>query len=312
MICINCQTKGIDHRNLKLCGDCFKERAKVKRKEWEEKVGYKNPGYSTYTEEQRSCYNKKATVKRQTKRWNNGDLPEAWYCDWPNKVCITCGTSKPIKDFGRRTNKKDGHSSKCKTCSNKKAARYRRPRRVPPNLTRSITCHCITKAKNKANGRKRSAKKILDRGEFWGPHSEWPFKTCKVCQKECERWEFITDSRHSDGKGNKCRRCRGLLIFDEKEVYIKKRKRARGKKEKRRVAERLATPVWLSPEQKYEIESIYEHMRDCRRVTGEPYEVNHVVPIRGENVCGLHVPWNLEVLPRYVNYYLGNTFDGGW
>lgn len=312
MICVNCKTKGVDHRYLKLCGDCYKERAKVKRREWEIKTGYKNPGYSTYTEEQKSRYNKKATIKRQSERWNNGDLPKAWYCDWPNKVCITCGKPKPIDGFGRRVNKKDGHSSECKDCVNKKASKHRKPRRVPPNLTRSVTCHCITKAKNKANKREKSAKRFLEKGKFWGPHSEWPLKTCGLCHNKYERWEFSRDKNRPDGKGKKCRKCRGLAVFGEKELYLKKREKAKSKKEKRRIAERLATPAWLSPEQKCEIESIYDHMRDCRRVTGEPYEVNHVVPIRGESVCGLHVPWNLEVLPRYVNYYLGNTFDGGW
>lgn len=52
---------------------------------------------------------------------------------------------------------------------------------------------------------------------------------------------------------------------------------------------------------KDEIKKIYEHARDCSVVTGEPYHVDHIVPIHGENICGLHVPWNLQVLPAEVN-----------
>ena len=64
---------------------------------------------------------------------------------------------------------------------------------------------------------------------------------------------------------------------------------------------RSATPKWLTSEHKQQMRLIYQHARDCATVTGEMYEVDHVIPLKGKNVCGLHVPWNIQVLPKHIN-----------
>tara|TARA_R110002126_G_scaffold279945_1_gene427065 strand:+ start:372 stop:830 length:459 start_codon:yes stop_codon:yes gene_type:complete len=55
-----------------------------------------------------------------------------------------------------------------------------------------------------------------------------------------------------------------------------------------------------------EIQNFYWLARDLKSVTGEEYHVDHIVPINGKNVCGLHVPWNLQVLPADINMSKGN------
>jgi len=69
---------------------------------------------------------------------------------------------------------------------------------------------------------------------------------------------------------------------------------------------REAAPKWLSPEQKSFIENFYWLAKDLAAVSGETYHVDHIVPLRGENVCGLHVPWNLQILPADINLAKSN------
>lgn len=60
-----------------------------------------------------------------------------------------------------------------------------------------------------------------------------------------------------------------------------------------------ATPAWGNWE---EIDAIYQAApKGCH--------VDHIVPIRGKNVCGLHVPWNLRHIPDVENMSKGNRFD---
>lgn len=69
---------------------------------------------------------------------------------------------------------------------------------------------------------------------------------------------------------------------------------------------RSATPKWLSAGQKMEIRLKYRLAIELSRRTGERYVVDHIVPLQGEEVCGLHVPWNLEVVTQAENLKKSN------
>jgi len=64
---------------------------------------------------------------------------------------------------------------------------------------------------------------------------------------------------------------------------------------------RLATPKWLTAEQKLEIRLLYRLAIELSRRTGVRHVVDHIVPLHGETVCGLHVPWNLQVITQDEN-----------
>ena len=73
----------------------------------------------------------------------------------------------------------------------------------------------------------------------------------------------------------------------------------------------LAAPLWLTPAQWDAISDIYEEAEDMTHNEDEfDYHVDHIVPIKGVNVCGLHVPWNLQVMEARANKSKGNRYTG--
>lgn len=83
--------------------------------------------------------------------------------------------------------------------------------------------------------------------------------------------------------------------------------------EKRRAGDRRrdtrlqrATPPWID---RKAIDAVYREAARITAETGIMHHVDHVVPIAGKGVCGLHVPWNLEIVPAMENLSKNNHFD---
>ena len=69
---------------------------------------------------------------------------------------------------------------------------------------------------------------------------------------------------------------------------------------------RDATPKWLTAEQKLEVRFHYRMAIALSRATKIPHAVDHIIPLQGEDVCGLHVPWNMQVLTQDENLKKSN------
>lgn len=93
-----------------------------------------------------------------------------------------------------------------------------------------------------------------------------------------------------------------------KNIMKEKRSYYNAKAAEYRAIKRNAT-IHLSENHRKQIEDIYWLASDLRLITGEPYHVDHIVPLQGKNVCGLHVPWNLQILPGDINQSKNNFFD---
>lgn len=67
-----------------------------------------------------------------------------------------------------------------------------------------------------------------------------------------------------------------------------------------------ATPRWLTRTHRAQIAAVYSEAARLSDETGVPHHVDHIVPLRGRMVCGLHVPWNLEAIPAIDNIRKSN------
>ena len=79
------------------------------------------------------------------------------------------------------------------------------------------------------------------------------------------------------------------------------------KNAKRRAAKLKATPPWLTKEHLEEIKEFYLLAKELQWLCNpnDPLEVDHIMPLQGLNASGLHVPWNLQILPRSLNRIKG-------
>ena len=76
---------------------------------------------------------------------------------------------------------------------------------------------------------------------------------------------------------------------------------------RRRAAQDARMPSWLTAADHLEFDSVYKYCAGLR-AAGLDYHVDHIVPLRGKSVSGLHVPWNLQVIPAVENMSKGNRF----
>lgn len=80
----------------------------------------------------------------------------------------------------------------------------------------------------------------------------------------------------------------------------------RAKQRKAYIKER--TPSWLTELDHFVIRCIYDKARELTDTYGIPFEVDHIIPLRGETVSGLHCPSNLQILAQSENRAKRNTF----
>lgn len=64
-----------------------------------------------------------------------------------------------------------------------------------------------------------------------------------------------------------------------------------------------ATPTWAETDK---IVALYQRRREIQEQTGIPHHVDHIVPLRGKLVCGLHCLANLRIIPAEENQVKGN------
>ena len=100
---------------------------------------------------------------------------------------------------------------------------------------------------------------------------------------------------------------------DEIKAYVSAYKKlnpakANANKAKRKAAKTQRTPKWLTDIDFERIETQYRLAGILTKLHNEPWHVDHVIPLQGKFVSGLHVPSNLQVLRGSENCSKQNNF----
>jgi 5-methylcytosine-specific restriction endonuclease McrA len=132
--------------------------------------------------------------------------------------------------------------------------------------------------------------------------------TCIGCMKEDKKKYESEETKERYLERVRVDRAENPEKYRDMEQKYRQANRARMKAKKLRQRDELrsATPRWLSDEQWEAMNAIYKQRDRITEDTGVAHHVDHIIPLRGENVCGLHVPWNLQVLPANDNLKKSN------
>lgn len=162
-------------------------------------------------------------------------------------------------------------------------------------------------------------------------------KYCPCCDTTKETPLFSKNSSRSDGLQSHCKACRSerrksdYLRNRERELQLSQvwvkdnpnRVKAKAKKHRetlhgrayynsrnanRRALRQKAEPKWLTKDQKQDCKAMYTLASKLEVLCGIKYHVDHIVPLNSDVVCGLHVPWNLQVLAAPLNLSKSNKF----
>ena len=76
---------------------------------------------------------------------------------------------------------------------------------------------------------------------------------------------------------------------------------------KRRAIKIQATPMWVDYNK---IREVYKEAKRLEELTGIQFHVDHIVPLKHKEVCGLHCEDNLQILTAIDNMRKGNEFNG--
>ncbi len=185
------------------------------------------------------------------------------------KLCCVCNTKKPFDEFYKRENSPDGVRNNCKSCHK---ARSSRNYRLDINFSRE---------KSRNYHHKRVAKNPYFYKEHYAKNKDYlSGKGSETYQRHKERIKARVQKWAEENRG--------------KSNAIKKGYKA---------AKSRACPPWARSDKalRTQMDEIYELAYKISTETGVKHHVDHIIPLRGKTVSGLHVPWNLQVLPGSEN-----------
>lgn len=188
------------------------------------------------------------------------------------KRCRKCDEEKDLSEFYSDKKSSDGKHSYCKECERARRREYHYKNHEKSTAT--------SRAWKKRNKQKTLAKT-----------NEWRAKNLDAIKERQKEYRANNRDKVNEAYRDWCRR-------------NPKKKAARDKR--RYFALCRATPSWVSDN---DLAPFYLEAAMMTEKTGIPHEVDHIVPLQHGSVCGLNVPWNLQVLTRSENARKSNKFN---
>lgn len=189
------------------------------------------------------------------------------------KTCSCCNVEKSLTEFHKYSKSKDGHKNICKHCrvESSKSYHYRNQATI------------LQKSKAYRDQPHRKELSVVYQKVYREENSE----TLKINKKVWyEKTKERTKPQRSEYKKN------NRAWFNQLNA-------------ERRAMHKSATALWGD---KKVIREIYELAKMCSDTSGIPHHVDHIIPIKGKNVCGLHVENNLQILSATANISKGNRY----
>jgi hypothetical protein len=222
------------------------------------------------------------------------------------KLCSSCLEAKPELEFyvnGTKVSGDPRFSSRCKKCHNVKVVEWQKKNASKVKEYVRNSCKKAYDA-NPEKYREKSAKRRLA-----NPDAHKTRVKASYLKKQKNIDEVELERRRRNSK-------RWAALNKEKIKKISsswvKRNTAKNssKQALRRTIKLQSSPKWLTAIQKAQIQEFYDICAAVSMQTSIKHHVDHICPLNGKNVKGLHVPWNMQVIPASENIRKSNRVDG--
>ena len=217
------------------------------------------------------------------------------------KTCKGCSKVKFLSLFHKHKQMADGHLNFCKVCFYEKA---KANRAANPDLRKA------------EHARKRERLGFMTMAEYTAKRNINPKSRADVCRDSNEKHKNkLMAYRKEYEKANKERifAVRSARLIERREVKRLWRKNnlalvlADGAK--RRATKLQRIPKWLTEFDLLKIKCYYQVAAMYSKESGFDWHVDHVIPLQGKNVSGLHVPSNLQIIPAIQNMRKNNHYE---
>ena len=200
------------------------------------------------------------------------------------KMCSKCSAELSISAFHKDASKSDGFHPWCKSC----------------RLTSSRQRRGVTPERYFAKDRRPDFTPLDGKASarWYQAHAQEERQKARD-KRECNPEPFRNANRRWRSKNIEAERAR-VRKYQQANAHAMAANAAQ-----RRALKLRATPSWAN---KFFISETYR-LADLRTNSlGVKWVVDHIVPLRSNLVCGLHVEQNLRVIPETVNAMKGNRY----